>query len=121
MVSLDKEKLLADLKERVEKQLKISFPEYLKQTQKTEGDIRNSFSELARKRVKNFLILREIGRKENIEVKEEEVEKAVNEFLKRYPDVETTKREVDLKQLREYYRGVIYNEKVFEKLENFSE
>jgi trigger factor len=118
LVSLEKERMFNDLKQRVESGLKVPFEEYLKETKKSEAEIKNSFLEMAEKRVKNFLVLREIGKRERVEVKEEEIKAAINEFLKRYPDVETAEKEIDLNQLKEYYRGVIYNEKVLQFLES---
>jgi len=73
-----------------------------------------------KKRIENFLILRAIGKKEKVEVSEEEIEKAVNQFLQEYPAPEKAKKEIDPARLKEYYKGVIYNEKVFQKIESFS-
>jgi trigger factor len=118
LVSLEKERMFQDLKQKVKETLKIPFDEYLQKAKKREQDLKDSFSETAKKRVKNFLILREIGKKENIKVGEEEVTQAVNNFLKNYPSVEKAQKEIDLDRLKEYYKGVIYNEKVFQLLEN---
>ncbi len=71
----------------------------------------------AEKKVKNFLILREIGRKESILVAENEVEEEVGKTIKNYPVVLAKK--IDIKELKEYTKGVIFNEKVFQKLETF--
>ena len=39
-------------------------------------------------------------------------------FLKNYPDTDKIKKEeIDIDRLKEYYRGVIYNERVFQVLE----
>ncbi len=118
LVSLEKERMLQDLKEKIEKELKISFDEYLQRIKKTKEEMRDSFSKLAQKRVKNFLILREIGKKEEVKVNEEEITEAINNFLKNYPSAQKAEREVNLDRLKEYYKGVIYNEKVFQLLEN---
>lgn len=117
LVSLERERILDGLKARVEKELKISFKDYLEKIKKPEDELKNSFSTPAKKRVKNLLILREIGKKEGIEVSKEEIKESVNEFFKNYPGEEKAKKEVDLERLKEYYRGVIYNEKVFQALE----
>jgi len=67
--------------------------------------------------VKNFLILREIGKKENIKVNEEEIKNEINKTIKSLPKEKI--KELDLERFKEYYRSVIYNEKVFQLLESF--
>ncbi len=117
LVDLEKDRMVDDLKREVTQGLKTSFEDYLKKIQKTEKELRNSFSGEAQKKVKELLILREIGKKEEISVSEEEIKTAVNGFLKNYPGPEKAKKEIDLDRLKEYYKGVIYNEKVFQILE----
>jgi len=119
LVEIEKTHLLDDLKQRVSQGLQVSFDEYLTQIKKTEGEIKNSFSENARKRVKNFLVLREIGKTENIMVSEDEIKEETNKILKKYSDLENTKEKIDLNRLKDYTESVIYNDKVFKKLETF--
>ncbi len=118
LVSFEAEDMINDLKERVRENLKITFEKYLSQIKKTEKDLKKSFFEKAKEKVKNFLILREIGKRENIEVKDEEVESAINDFLANFPDTKKAK-ELDINRLKDYYKGVLYNEKIFKKLENY--
>jgi len=120
LVELEKNHLLDDLKQRVSQGLQISFEEYLIQIKKSEEEIKNSFLESAQKRVKNFLVLREVGKAENIVVSEEEIKEETNKILKKYSDLEDTEKKIDLDRLKDYTESAIYNEKVFEKLENFS-
>jgi trigger factor len=120
LVEIEKNHLLDDLKQRVSQGLQISFEEYLIQIKKTEEEIKNSFLENAQKRVKNFLVLREIGKAENIVVSEKEIKEETNKILKKYSDLANTKEKIDLDRLKDYTESVIYNEKVFKKLENFS-
>ena len=86
---------------------------------KTEEEIKDSFSENARKRVKNFLVLREIGKTEDIMVSGEEIKEETSKILKKYSDLGDTKEKIDLHRLKDYTESVIYNEKVFKKLETF--
>jgi len=120
LVELEKNHLLDDLKQRVSQGLQISFEEYLIQIKKSEEEIKNSFLESAQRRVKNFLVLREVGKAENIVVSEEEIKEETNKILKKYSDLEDTEKKIDLDRLKDYTESVIYNEKVFERLENFS-
>jgi trigger factor len=114
----EKKRMLEDLKNFVSERLKISFEDYLAKIQKTEKELLDSFSNEAEKTVKSVLILREISEREKIEVSEEEIKVAINEFLKNYP-VEKTK-ELDLDQLKSYYEEVIRNEKTLQMLEGFA-
>ena len=118
MVEYEKERLLEDLKNRISQSIKISFEEYLASVKKTEEEIKETYQKEAEKRLRGFLVLREIGKKENIEVSDKEVEEDVNENLK----IEKFKnlKQVDINQLKEYTKGVIKNEKIFQLLENLS-
>jgi trigger factor len=118
MVSYEQERLFEDMKNGVASQLKISFEQYLSSIKKTEEEIKKSFRLEAEKRIKNFLTLRQIGREEKIEVSKEELEDEMNKALRsiRQPAEE----KIDMTQLREYSKGAIFNEKVFQKLETFS-
>lgn len=119
LVEIEKTHLLDDLKQRVSQGLQVSFEEYLTQIKKTEEEIKDSFSEDAQKRVKNFLVLREIGKTENIMVSEEEIKEETDKILKKYSDLGDTKEKIDIDRLKDYTESVIYNEKVFKKLETF--
>jgi trigger factor len=116
LVETEKRRMLEDLKNLVSERLKITFEEYLTKIQKTEKELLDSFSAEAEKKVKIALILREISKREKIEVSEEEMKIAINEFLKNYP-VEKTK-DLDLDQLKSYYEEAIRNEKTLQMLEN---
>jgi trigger factor len=119
LVESEKEYLLTDLKEKVKNNFKLSFEEYLKQAKKSEEELRDSFLDQAQKRVKAFLILREIGKREGIQVSEEEVSQETQRILDNYPDQED-KSKIDIERLRDYNRSAIYNRKIFKKLESFS-
>jgi len=117
LVDSEQENSFQALKEKVEKDLKISFEEYLKQIKKQESEIKEDLKKQAEIRVKSFLILKEIGKKENIVVSESEITGAVKNFLAGYP--QDKQRNVDSVQLKEYYKEMIHNQKVFQKLQSF--
>jgi len=118
LIDNEKNNLLEDLKQRVAQGLKIPFEEYLKQIKKTEKEIKDSFADTAQKRVKNFLALREIGKKEEIKVSKQEIEEEANKTLKNYPNKDDVKK-IDIERLKDYTESAMYNEKVFNKLESF--
>ncbi|MDO8530275.1 MAG: trigger factor [bacterium] len=118
MVQYEQERLFEDLKNQIAHNFKMPFEDYLTSIKKTEEEIKASFKLEAEKRIKNFLVLREIGKAENIEVSAEELQGEMNREIAKYSKEQLDK--IDLVQLREYTKGAIFNEKVFEKLESFS-
>ena len=120
LINLEKEKMLAEFKEKINSDFKISFQDYLSKINKTEKDISDSIALEAKKRVKNFLIIREIGKKENIQISETEVTEEINRTLSRYSDVKKAGKELDLEKLKIYTEGEIRNEKVLQLLESLS-
>lgn len=116
----EKEQMLQGLKQRVEQQFHLAFAEYLKRIKKSEQELKESFTEPAKKRAKGLLILREIAKIEGIEVGEQEIEREVQKLLRNYPSQEKAEKEVDLASLKEYIKEAIINEKTLAKLESFA-
>ena len=117
MIDYEKERLLEDLKNKVTANMQLNFEQYLAAVKKTEQEIKDTFEKEAEKRLRGFLILREIGNVENVEISEQEVEEEVNKLIKNYSKEQLDK--IDIEQLKEYTKGVLFNEKVFQILENF--
>ncbi len=118
MVEFEKERLLEDLKVQVNNQFNMSFEKYLASVNKTEEEIKNTYKLEAEKRIKNFLVLREIGKAEHIEVTPEEIAKDLQKLMKNYTQDQL--KQIDINQLTEYSKGAIFNEKIFQFLENLS-
>ena len=118
MVEYEQMRLFEDMKNQIAQNAKIDFDQYLASIKKTEEEIKKSFRIEAERRIKNFLILRQIGKAEKIEVSKEALEEEINKTIKHYTKEQLDK--IDIEQLKEYSRGTIYNEKVFQKLESFS-
>ncbi len=119
IVEKEKTRLFEELKNQVSQNFKISFEEYLSSIKKTEEEIKKSFEVEAEKRIKNFLVLKQIGKAENIEVSNEELKEEMNKVIKNKP-FDTAQSEFDIEQLKEYTKGAMLNEKIFQLLENFS-
>ncbi len=90
LITNEQKQTLENLKKMVSERLKIPFHDYLKKLGKTEKELMDSFLPQAQKKVKSFLILREIG-----------------------------KRELDSKEIKEYTQEAEKIEKIFQLLENF--
>jgi len=117
MVEYEQQRLFEDFKNRITQSIKISFEEYLASIKKTEVEIKETYKKEAEKRLRGFLVLRELGKKENIQVSDQEVEEEVTKSIKNYSQEQL--KQIDINELKEYTKGVIHNEKVFQLLENF--
>ncbi|XOB42010.1 MAG: trigger factor [Candidatus Nealsonbacteria bacterium] len=112
LVESEKKRMLESLKQQVPQILQIKFEDYLAKIQKTEKELLDSFLPEAQRKIKNSLVLKEIERRENIEVSEKEIKEEIDKISKIYPDL-------DQNQLKEYSESVIRNKKTFQFLENF--
>ena len=118
MVGYESERLFEDFKNQIAQNAKIDFDQYLASVKKSEDEMKKSFNLEAEKRIKGFLVLREIGKAEKIEVSDEELQEEVEKMAKSYSKESLEK--IDIGQLKEYAKGAIYNEKVLNKLESYS-
>lgn len=123
MVEYEKERLLEDLKHRISQGLNISFEQYLASVKKTEDEIKETYQKEAEKRLRGFLVLRELGKKENVEISDKEIEEETTKALENYRNQHAghDHDEIDLNELKEYTKGVIQNEKIFQILEKLSQ
>lgn len=118
MIELEKERLLEDLKNQIAEQFKMPLEEYLETVKKTEEEMKKSLAAEAEKKIKNYLVLKQIGKTENIEASREEVSQEMNKFIRSYTREQAEK--IDIGQLKEYTKATIINEKIFQFLENLS-
>ncbi len=109
------EEIVKDTDISVPKSLLILEKErLLKETEKEISDI----DTVVEKRVKGFLVLRQVGKENSIKVKEEEITQAINSFLTNYPQEEG--KEIDQERLKGYYESVIHDEKVFQIIDSYA-
>ena len=113
LIDSEKNRMLATIKEQVPQMLGIGFEEYLKKINKTEKEISDSFLPEAERRIKNSLVLREIQKREKIEIPEKELSDEMAKIAKQNPNL-------DKNQLKDYTESVIKNEKAFEFLEGLT-
>ncbi len=119
LVSYEQERMLEDLKHRISHTAKISFEDYLSSVKKTEEEIKETYKKEAEKRLRGFLVLKELGKREKVEVTDQEVEEEVTKSIKNYSKDQLAK--IDINELKEYTKGVLHNEKIFQILENLSQ
>lgn len=95
----------------------MEFNHYLEHIKKTQEELRNDFRNKAVERVKIALVMREIGKKENIKVSDEELVNKITEVLSGFPG---RKEDIDHERLSGYAYDLLTNEKIFETLENLA-
>jgi len=118
LLKAEKLRLMEEFKETVEKNSGKPFEEQIKNMGKTLSQISASMEKEAAESLKRRLVLRAIGRKEKIQVSDQEAEALANEHLAKYPYPEKIK-EVDPAKLTGYYKEAVYIEKVFNLLEKY--
>ena len=116
IVEQEKIRLLERFKQHITSNFNMKFEEYLASIKKTETEIKESYQKEAEKRLREFLILREIGKKEHMEVSDEEVQDEISKSI-RNQNIDDVKK-IDISELKEYTRGILLNEKIFQYLES---
>ncbi|TSC77531.1 MAG: Trigger factor [Parcubacteria group bacterium Gr01-1014_33] len=116
LVERELDKMMEELKLGIEN-MGMKWEEYLLHIKKTPDELRGEWRQEAQKRVRIALCLREIGNKEKIEPAEEEVIQQADKYLAQYKIAQQAGKTIDPDALREYIRGTLRNEKVFEFLE----
>jgi len=113
LIEREKEALLQNLKNRVSYELQTTFDDYLKQVKKTEEEIKKEFEKVAKERVKGFLILHEIEKKENVVVVEDEIDKKIEELAAQYPDKDKAREDLKNSDARYYIEDELKRDKIF--------
>lgn len=117
LIEGEKTKIKEEAKAKLE-QAGLSYEQYLERFKESEADLEKEFFEQAKKRVRGFLILREITKQEKIEVPEEEVAEETNRALVHFKNHSQAQADIDSERLKEYAKEVLKNEKTFQLLEN---
>ena len=95
----------------------LDFDKYLQEIKKTVSELKKDWKNQAEKRVRIAVCLKAIAEKEKIEVEDSEVEAKINEELKKYPNIEEVKKNIDPTKLKEYTKNMLRNEKVLGLIE----
>jgi FKBP-type peptidyl-prolyl cis-trans isomerase (trigger factor) len=130
LVQRETEKMMHQLKEKTPQVLNMSFEDYLAKLGKTEAELKADMARDNEKKIKNYLVLEEISKREKIEASDDEVAAAIAKSMAEdnasgEPRVAGQKAEggdekaqpiID-EQTKEYYRQNLKTEKTFEFLE----
>lgn len=117
LVEAELGKMFAELKSGVEG-MGMKWEDYLAHVKKAPEELRSGWREDATARVRAGLVLREIAKTEKIEPTDAEIQERADRFLGQHKTEKDAEKSIDVESLREYTRGILRNEKVFEFLEN---
>ncbi len=120
LIDEELDKMIEELKQNVMR-MGLDFEKYLEHIKKSVDELKKEWRGQADKRVRVGLVLKEIAKKEKLKPSEQEIEERINDILKRFPNIEEAKKQVDLPALKEYTENIIKNEKVFDLLEKEAE
>ncbi len=120
LIDLEMENTISDLKERIPKTLGISFEKYLEQANLSEEKLKESLLPEVIKKIKEFLVLQEIKKKEGIKASNQEIEEEANRFLAQFRSPEEAEKVIDPQTLVNYTRERIENQKTLELLEKMA-
>jgi len=116
LIKSELDRMIEEFKNNVA-QMGLNFDDYLKKIKKTEEELKKEWGIKAEERSRAGLVLSEIAKREEVAVADEEIDAEITNMVKHYPEWEAVKAQIDIKQLKEYTKGRLKNEKVFELLE----
>ena len=107
--------MIHELEHAVEKQGGV-FADYLKSINKTPEQLRDGMREQAMLRVKVGIILKAVGKKEEVEISNDEAQTEIEKQVEFYGDDEERKKQVRSNEYREYMKYRLRNQKVISLL-----
>ena len=120
LIDLETENTVNDLKERIPRMLGISFEKYLEQANLTEEKLKESLLPEVTKKIKEFLVLQEIKKREGVKASNQEIEEEANKFLAQFKSPEEAEKVIDPQTLVNYTRERIENQKTLQLLEKMA-
>ncbi len=115
LINHEIDRMISELKRNLQEK-GLKFEDYLGNLKKTESEIREDFRPQAEKRLKTSLICRKIYQEKNFQVAEQEVQRELEQLLKKYSDNQEVKKQLDSPSYREYLKNAIANRKVIDYL-----
>ena len=116
LIQEETKKMLGELEYQIQS-MGTTLDQYLPQLKKTKEDLIRDWEPQARKRVLGALALKAIAKKREITVKPQEVEVEMNKTLQQYKNVKDIEKNIDMKNLYNYSKSILEDERVFEFLE----
>ena len=120
LIDLETENTVNNLKERIPQTLGISFEQYLEQANLSEEKLRESLLPEVTKKIREFLVLQEIKKREGVKASNQEIEEEANKFLAQFGSPEEAEKVIDPQTLVNYTRERIENKKTLQLLERMT-
>jgi trigger factor len=96
------------------------FEDYLKSIGKNEDQLKLDMMPNAVKRVKSALILKEIAKKEKIEISSEEINKEIEALKKQYGDNPDAVKNISTESYKAYLANFLLNQKILSSLKEWN-
>lgn len=116
LVNQEIEKMIHELRHQVTEQ-GMDFDQYLKNIKKSLADLKLDFTKNALQRVKIAILLKEIAKKEKIEIPDADLDQNLDRTAAQYEDAETKKRVYE-PEYREFMRAQMTNRKTIDFLKS---
>ncbi len=110
------EKMMGEFEYQIQS-MGMQVDDYLKKMGKTREEVEKGWREQAGKRVRSSLAMKRLVKDREIKVPSEEVEREMNKTLQYYKGVADFEKNIDMKRLYDYSRGLLENEKLLQDLE----
>ena len=99
-------------------QMGFDFQTYLKETKKTEADMRKEWLPQAKKRLAAELVIDSLAKEQEIEVDTKTIEEEMNKTLSYYKNTKDAEKNIDMERLYSAVQSKLRNEKILEWLES---
>jgi trigger factor len=120
VVNAEKDKMIHELREEVERRGGASWAEYLQGLKKSEDDLKKDFQSRAEHRVKAALLLRAVGQAEGITADQKDIDAEVQTAKKSYAQYPEFLKQIETEDYRDFVKVMLVNRKVIEKLKEWA-
>jgi trigger factor len=111
LIEKEKERIANNFKQQL-KDKKIDPESYLKKINITQKELDNNFQKQAQEQLESAFVINEIAKKEKLFPVQEEVQKHINERLKKSENFQKSPQDIDFDALRSYTFQYLTNQKV---------
>lgn len=115
IIQSETDKMINEMRQQVES-MGGRFDDYLTSMKKSMEEIRKDLRKQAEARAKTALIIREVAKREEVDVTAEEIKEEINKILLREGDHPDVKKQILSLEFKEYIQAIIRNRKVLEML-----
>jgi len=115
LIQIELYRTIEDLKRNVAQFMQIPFEDYLKKVKKTEEEMKKDLQPEVENKIKRTLLLKELQKKEDITITDEELKKEIDVFIANFPG---EKDKLDMKEVESYIRERLEQEKTLQHIED---